>query len=89
MSKARDRREASARLGLELRKRYNDLVAAQGEQELIRASVPLGVCFNENVEFMIWVLLEFGGVEQMPMKARERPQPITPALPQMPEILLR
>lgn len=87
MTAARDRKEAAKRLGIALFVRYRKLIEAGSPEEINQAAMDLGACFNENIEFVIWVLKEFGGAEQMPF-ARPTPPlnghgqtlPRTPAL---------
>lgn len=63
MSVIRARKEAAKRLGLELGKRYERLVTAGNDQdEIMIAAVDLGQCFNDNIEFILWVLKTFGGL---------------------------
>lgn len=83
MSASRDRKEASKRLGLELHKRYRELVEASSENEISQAAVVLGATFNQNIEFVIWILKEYGGLQQLPF---ERPNK---ALPKTPSTLLQ
>lgn len=67
MSIARDRKEASKRLGLALSKKYERLVTAGSDKdEITLAAIDLGNCFNENIEFVLWVLKTFGGMTVMP-----------------------
>lgn len=88
--KARDRKEASARLGVALQAKYRAMLEASTNDEIEIAAIDLGNCFNENIEFIFWVLKQFGGVTQMPYQPRKKPNPIpAPAndLPEMPDIL--
>lgn len=66
MSVARTRKEASKRLGLALYQRYEKLATATGQDEVVVASVDLGQCFNDNIEFIIWVLKTYGGMDNLP-----------------------
>lgn len=85
MSASRDRKEAAKRLGLSLRSKYRALVEANGNEEVTNAAIVLGGEFNSNVEYIIWCLLEYGGVQQLPF---ERPKPLKQdGLPSMPSIL--
>lgn len=68
MSVARARREASKRLGLALMKDYRALVEASGPEEIQNAAIELGVTFRDNIEFVCWVLKEYGGLQQMPIE---------------------
>ena len=67
MSNARKRKDASARLGLEIQKKFQQLAMATGESEINQAAMELGEVFNSNLEFVIWVLKEYGGIEQLPL----------------------
>ena len=63
MSPSRARREASKRLGIELQNRYRRLVLAGNDpDEVTAAAVELGQLFNDNIEFVIWVLKTYGGL---------------------------
>ena len=83
MSNARNRRTAAARLGIEFQKRHRALTLAAGEDEITQAAVNLGQLFNDNIEFVVWVMKEFGGIEQSPFR------PTKPALPKTPSTLLQ
>lgn len=85
MSAARDRKEASKRLGFALSAKYRAMIDANGEDEIARAAVDLGSCFNDNIEFIMWVLKEYGGVEQMPFQRQARP---VAGLPRTPDVLV-
>ncbi len=65
MSVNRAKKEASKRLGIALEGRYRDLVLATGEDEVAGAAVELGQCFNDNIEFIIWVLKTHGGLRHL------------------------
>lgn len=87
MTAARDRKEAAKRLGIALAADFRRMVEANGPEEINQAAMTLGTNFNTNIEFIIWVLKEYGGVSQMPF-ARPTPPvnghgqtlPRTPAL---------
>lgn len=81
------RREASKRLGLELSKRYEKLCLASGEDEVSRAAVELGALFNENIEQICWFLKEYGGMQQLPLERRPKPDLPAAPLPKTPDIL--
>lgn len=66
MSAARDRKQASRMLGITMQAQLRTLIEAEGEDAIQSAAIQLGDTFNRNSEFIIWVLKEFGGVEQMP-----------------------
>lgn len=83
MSNARNRRAAAGRLGLEFQKRHRALALAVGEDEIAQAAVNLGQLFNDNIEFVVWVMKEFGGIDQPAF------QPTKPALPKTPSTLLQ
>lgn len=91
MSAARDRKEAAKRLGIRLQMQYRAMLEARDNDEIASTAVELGGTFNENLEFICWVLKEFGGVQQMPF---ERPKsasvPPTAAndMPAVPSIFL-
>lgn len=70
MSAARDRKEASKRLGIALQVAYRRMVEADGQDEIQTAAIELGKLFNDNIEFVLWVLKEYGGVQQMPIDRR-------------------
>ena len=66
MSKAQDRKEAARRLGIALQADYRRMLEADGQEAISEAAMQLGQTFNNNIEFITWVLKEFGGVQQMP-----------------------
>ena len=70
MSASRDRKEASKRLGIMLGAQYKRMLEATGEEEITKAAVDLGQTFNTNIEYICWVLKEFGGVKQFPFVRR-------------------
>jgi len=70
MSVARKRKAAAARLGLEFAARYERLALAIGEDEIQLRAIELGEIFNTTIEFVIWVLKEYGGLNP------RRPEPI-------------
>jgi hypothetical protein len=63
MSAARQRREKSKRLALDLQTKYRALVEAKGQDGIQDAAIVLGDCFNQNIEFIINVLRDYGGLE--------------------------
>ena len=65
---SRSRKEASRRLGIALTADHRRLLQASGDDEIVAASMTLGQNFNDNIEFICWVLKEYGGVEQMPFQ---------------------
>lgn len=73
MSGVRDRKEASKRLGIALQAAYRRMLEASGQEEINTAAIELGQLFNDNIEFTIWVLREYGGVQQMPIERRTVP----------------
>lgn len=83
MSNARNRRAAAARLGLEFQKRHRALALAGDADEVTVAAVDLGQLFNDNIDFVVWVMKEFGGIDQPAF------QPTRPALPKTPSTLLQ
>jgi hypothetical protein len=66
MTAARDRKQAAKMLGITMQAQLRALLEAQGNDEIQTAAIILGDTFNRNSEFIVWVLKEFGGVEQMP-----------------------
>lgn len=62
MSPPRARKEAAKRLGLALQAEYRALVEANGSDEVQAAAIALGDTFNRNIEFIINVLKEKGGL---------------------------
>ncbi len=71
MSRSQDRKDAAKRLGVVLQGEYKLLAMAVGEEAIQVAAMKLGETFNSNIEFICWVLKEYGGVEQIPF------QPVT------------
>lgn len=86
MTASRDRKEAAKRLGYALAAKYRALLDANSDDEIAHASLDLGTCFNDNIEFIMWVLKEYGGVDQMPFARQARPMN---GLPRTPPILVR
>lgn len=81
-------REASKRLALALQARYRALVEANGQDEIQTAAIALGDLFNTNIEFIINVLRDYGGLEaRFEPLTRTGPQPPRPELPKMPALL--
>lgn len=65
------KREAAKRLGIALQVRYRNMVTASGEDEIAKAVVDLGQCFNDNIEAIIWFLRDYGGDKtQGPLEKR-------------------
>lgn len=88
--KARDRKIASKNLGIALQSKYRAMLEASTNDEIQFAAIDLGNCFNENIEFIFWVLKEYGGVTQMPYQPPKKPVAVpAPAndLPAMPDVL--
>lgn len=91
MSVARARREAAKRLALAVQQRYRKLVESngQGEDAIVIATADLATCMYENVEFIINVLRDYGGLQANfePMTS-SAPAPKAPAndLPPVPAI---
>lgn len=85
MSASRDRKEAAKRLGFALAAKYRAMIEANGEEEIQKAAIDLGGCFNDNIEFIMWVLKEYGGVEQMPFARQAKP---LNGLPRTPDVLV-
>lgn len=76
MSAARDRKQAAKILGLTMQAQLRTLVEAQGNDAIQAAAIQLGDTFNRNSDFIVWVLKEFGGVQQPPYA---RPKPLASA----------
>lgn len=66
MSVANKRKAAAAYLGIAIYQRYENLVSASGEDELVAATVDLAHVMYENVEFVIWALKTVGGLDPAP-----------------------
>lgn len=62
----RARKVASKNLGIALQVAYRNMIEAEGNDAVQFAAIELGQVFNTNIEFIIWVLKEFGGAKQMP-----------------------
>lgn len=62
MNAVRARKEAAKRLGIALQMQYRALLEATGSDAIETAAINLGGTFNTNVEFIINVLKEKGGV---------------------------
>lgn len=89
MSVMRNRKAASARLGIELDKRLGELRDARGEDEINTAAIILGGVFNDNIEYIIFVLKKFGGIDVQPPAAPKRPKhDPTPTMPTLPVLNL-
>lgn len=88
MSPARARREASKRLALALQAKYRALVEATGQEAVQLAAIELGDLFNTNIEFVINVLRDYGGLEAKFEPLTREGAPPAPAndLPKTPEI---
>lgn len=84
MTASRDRKEAAKRLGFALAAKYRAMLDADGPDAINAAAMDLGSCFNDNIEFIMWVLKEYGGVEQMPFQRQAKP---LNGLPRTPPIL--
>jgi hypothetical protein len=91
VSVGRARREASKRLALSLQMQYRLLAEARSEAEVQAAAIELGDTFNTNIEFIINVLRDYGGLEAKfePMTRRVGPAndvSIAPPVVQTPAI---
>lgn len=90
MSVVRHRKEAAKRLALALQANYRALAEARGEEEITNASIVLGSTFNDNIEFVINVLRDYGGLEAkfepMTRAAGSAPPPPANDLPKTPAI---
>lgn len=78
------RKKAAANLGVALYDRHQRLALAVGEEEIAAAAVDLGQVFNDNIEFLIWVCKQYGGLNPRPIEP-VKPRP----LPKMPGALLQ
>jgi hypothetical protein len=74
MSAARDRKQAAKVLGITMQAQLRALVDAEGTDAIQMAAIQLGDTFNRNSEFIVWVLKEYGGVEQMPFARPPAPR---------------
>lgn len=75
------RKKASANLGVALQARHQKLALAVGDEEVAQAAVDLGKLFNDNIEFIIWVLKHHGGLNPTPIEPRKSlPMPKTPGV---------
>jgi hypothetical protein len=72
MSAARDRKQAARILGITMQAQLRALIEAQGEEAIHSAAIQLGDTFNRNSEFIVWVLREFGGDQQMPFQRQSQ-----------------
>jgi hypothetical protein len=72
MTAARDRKEAAKRLGAVLAGQKARMDAATGDA-IAFAAMELGQTFNDNIDFICWVLKEWGGAEQMPFARPSKP----------------
>lgn len=82
MNKTLARKQAAAKLGTALHARHQALALAVGEDEISKAAVDLGKLFNDNIEFIIWLLKHHGGLNPIPYEPRRpaaAPVPVTPA----------
>lgn len=67
------RKQAAAKLGVAMQDRHQKLALAVGEEEIAQAAVELGKVFNDNIEFIIWVLKHHGGLNPTPITPRRAP----------------
>lgn len=81
MTASRDRKEAAKRLGFALAAKYRAMIEADGVEAINAAAIDLGACFNDNIEFIMWVLKEYGGVSQMPFARQAKPLNGVPRTP--------
>lgn len=66
MSIVNKRKAAAAHLGIAIHQRYENMVTATSEDELVAAAVELAQVMYENVEFVIWALKKVGGLDPAP-----------------------
>lgn len=78
MSAPQARKDASKVLGVALQAHYRKMLSAVGQEEITAAAVDLGQSFNDNIEFIIWVLKTYGGMYA------PAPEPVRRALPVLP-----
>ena len=90
MSVSKRRKAASLKLGGEMKKRLENLVLAVGQDEIAMRAVELGQVFNDNTEFIIWVLQTYGGGNPPPPEdaSKRRKRPTENPLPKTPDALL-
>ena len=62
MSATRDRKQAAKILGITMQAQLRALLEAQGEEAIQMAAIQLGDTFNRNIEFVINVLKDYGGM---------------------------
>lgn len=79
--KARKRKAAAKALGIAIHQRYENLVNAQGEDEITRATVEMAQVMYDNVEFIVWALKSVGGLNPAPPSTL-KPIPVTKPVPQ-------
>lgn len=79
MNDVQNRKEASNVLAITMQTHYRAMLAAVGEEEITHAAVNLGQTFNDNIEFIIYVLKTYGGLYANPPKPRSRVLPKLPA----------
>lgn len=72
MSRPQDRKEASKRLGIALQVKNRAMMLATGQEEIVKTSSDLAQHMIENIDFIVWVLKEFGGIDQMPIEPKKR-----------------
>lgn len=78
------RKKASATLGVALYERFQRLELAVGREEIAQAAMDLGTTFNDNIEFLIWVCKQYGGLNPAPIEPKR-----TTELLKMPSSLLQ
>jgi len=69
-SASRERKTAAKNLGLTFQALQRRLLEAEVGHEETLVAIELGQVFNTNMDFVIWVLKEYGGVQQMPFERR-------------------
>jgi hypothetical protein len=62
------RKKAAANLGTALQAHHQALALAVDEESIAFAAVNLGKLFNDNIEFIIWVLKHHGGLNPAPFQ---------------------
>jgi hypothetical protein len=79
MNERRARKEKAKRVGLALQAKYRALVEASGQDEIQSAAIILGDVFNQNIEFIINVLRDYGGLDVKWGPMTQGPEILRPA----------
>jgi len=62
MSASTDRKQAAKILGVTMQAQLKALQEAQGSKDIQIAAIQLGDTFNQNIEFVIGILKDYGGM---------------------------